>query len=58
MFSYFCFQRHNFCPIPKSYSEFEAHFWYLTFVEETFSGNQNGGLAQDGEIFGKKSTFL
>jgi hypothetical protein len=44
--------------ISKSFSAFEAYFLHLTFVEDFFSGKQNGGLVQDGDIFGKKSIFF
>jgi hypothetical protein len=58
-FLYFFSQRHNLSPILNSFSAFEAYFWYLTFVEKTFfSGNQNGGLIQDGDIFEKNRLFF
>jgi hypothetical protein len=34
--AYFCSQRHNFCPISKSFSALKAYFWYLTFMEIIF----------------------
>jgi hypothetical protein len=49
-------QRHNFRLISKSISAFEAYFKNLNFGKK-ISGNQNGGLVQDGVIFEKKSNL-